>query len=77
MYLRIKNEVSRSRLSKVKAPWHEQDRHIDRQTDATEHISTATFADGNNGNLQYSNFRKIKASASNIIERSNINLVYM
>ena len=42
MYLHAKNELYRSRLSKVRARQErtEQDRHTDRQTDASEGITT-------------------------------------
>jgi len=38
------NEISRSRLSKVRR--RTQDRHTHMQTDETERIDTATFAGG-------------------------------
>ena len=45
-YLHTKNEVSRSRLSKVRARTGQTDTHRDRLTDATKHISSR-FAGGN------------------------------
>jgi len=41
MYLQTKNELPRSRLSKVRAL--QTDRQTDRQTDETKRISTASF----------------------------------
>ena len=47
LYLRTKNEVSRSRLSKVRARTGQTHRQTDRLTDATE-SSTIRFAGGKN-----------------------------
>ena len=49
IYTHTRNDVSRLRLSKVRARTEQTDKHkdrqTDRQTDATARITTATFAD--------------------------------
>ena len=59
MYLHTKNEVCRSRLSKVRGRTGQTHKHTDRQTDRQTHrlthatqSSTICFAGGNNTQVQ-------------------------